>query len=130
VSIAFSSKFLISLIIGGLILTVLSMGLILIIDILTLVITVMAIFFVRKSLSVKSQVKKKLDFFKDLKEGWMIILEFGATTSISVIIMSGFYSFIFCFAAICDCLYYRKEKKSVCSQSNHFNDENFRRKGV
>jgi MFS transporter, DHA3 family, macrolide efflux protein len=90
VSIVFSSKFLISPIIGSLILTVSSMELILIIDILTLVITVMAIFSVRKCLSVKSQVKKKLDFFKDLKEGWMIILEFGTTASIPVIIMSGF----------------------------------------
>ena len=73
--IASSSKFLISPIIGGLILAVFTMEVILIIDILTFVITVAAIFSVRKSLAVKSQVKKEMDFLKDLKEGWLIILE-------------------------------------------------------
>ena len=42
---------------------------------LTFVVTVAAIFAVRKSLAVKSQVKKEMDFFKDLKEGWQIIHE-------------------------------------------------------
>lgn len=74
-SIASSSKFLISPIIGGLILAASGMEAILIIDILTLVVTIAAIFTVRKSLAVKSQVKKGLNFFKDLKEGWLIILE-------------------------------------------------------
>ncbi|OEC02374.1 macrolide transporter [Lysinibacillus sphaericus] len=75
VGIASSSKFLISPIIGGLILAFYSMELIIIIDILTLVITVSTILFVRKSLSVKPLEKKDLDFFKDLKEGWQIIVE-------------------------------------------------------
>jgi MFS family permease len=75
VSIASSSKFLISPIIGGLILAVFNMEAILSIDILTFVVTVTAIFSVRKSLAVKSQVKKEMNFFKDLKEGWLIILE-------------------------------------------------------
>jgi MFS transporter, DHA3 family, macrolide efflux protein len=75
VSIASSSKFLISPIIGGLILAVFNMEAILFIDILTFVLTVTAIFSVRKSLAVKSQVKKEMNFFKDLKEGWLIILE-------------------------------------------------------
>ncbi|MBA4538401.1 MFS transporter [Bacillus aquiflavi] len=75
VGIASSSKFLISPIIGGLILAVSSMEVILIIDILTFVVTVIAILSVRKSLAVKAQVKKELDFFKDLKEGWLIIVE-------------------------------------------------------
>lgn len=75
VGIASSSKFLISPIIGGLILAFYSMELIIIIDILTLVVTVSTILFVRKSLSVKPLEKKDLDFFKDLKEGWQIIVE-------------------------------------------------------
>ncbi len=75
VSIASSSKFLISPIIGGLILAAFDMEAILIIDILTFVVTVTAIFSVRKSLAVKSQVKKEMNFFRDLKEGWLIILE-------------------------------------------------------
>lgn len=58
VGIASSSKFLISPIIGGLILAFYSMELIIIIDILTLVITVSTILFVRKSLSVKPLEKK------------------------------------------------------------------------
>lgn len=74
-SIANSSKFLISPIIGGLILAAFNMQMILTIDILTFVVTVAAIFSVRKSLAVKSQVKKEMDFLKDLKEGWQIILE-------------------------------------------------------
>ncbi|MBU3114524.1 MFS transporter [Clostridium lacusfryxellense] len=74
-SIASSSKFLISPIIGGLILAIYGMELILIIDILTFVVTVVAIFSVRKSLAVKSQIKKEMNFFKDLKEGWLIILK-------------------------------------------------------
>ena len=75
VSIASSSKFLISPVIGGLILAASGIKLILAVDILTFVVTVAAIFSVRKSLAVKSQVKKEMNFFKDLKEGWLIILE-------------------------------------------------------
>lgn len=75
VGIASSSKFLISPIIGGFILAFFSMEVILLIDILTFVVTVAAIFSVRKSLAVKSKVKKEMDFFKDLKEGWQILLE-------------------------------------------------------
>ncbi|MBW9147187.1 MFS transporter [Clostridium sp. CM028] len=75
VSIASSSKFLISPIIGGLILAASGMEVILTIDILTSVVTVVAIFTVRKSLAVKSQVKKEMSFFKDLKEGWQIIIQ-------------------------------------------------------
>ena len=75
VGIASSSKFLISPIIGGLILAFYSMELIILIDILTLAVTVTTILFVRKSLAVKPQVKKEIDFFKDLKEGWQVIVE-------------------------------------------------------
>jgi MFS family permease len=75
VSIASSSKFLISPIIGGLILASSGVEMILIVDILTFVVTVVAIFAVRKSLMAKSQVNKEMNFFKDLKEGWLIILE-------------------------------------------------------
>lgn len=75
VQIAFSSKFLISPIIAGLMLAVSSMEVILIIDILTLFVTVAAVFSVKKSLAVKSQDKKDIDFFKDLKEGWQNIVE-------------------------------------------------------
>jgi MFS family permease len=75
VSIASSSKFLISPIIGGLILASSGVEMILIVDILTFVVTVVAIFAVRKSLTTKSQVNKEINFFKDLKEGWLIIVE-------------------------------------------------------
>ena len=73
-SIASSSKFLISPIIAGIILAAFSMEIILLIDILTVVVTVCAILFVRKSLVVKSKVKKEWNFFYDLKEGWRIII--------------------------------------------------------
>lgn len=73
VGIASSSKFLISPILGGLILAFSTIEMILIIDILTFVVTVIAIFSIRKSLALKPRVKEKMDFFKDLKEGWLII---------------------------------------------------------
>jgi len=73
--IASSSKFLISPILGGLILAYYSMELIIAIDILTLVVTVTAILSVRRSLKAKPAAKKELDVLKDLKEGWQVIVE-------------------------------------------------------
>ncbi|MBU8598130.1 MFS transporter [Shouchella clausii] len=75
VGIASSSKFLISPILAGFILAFSTIEVVLIIDILTFAIAVIAIFSIRKSLAIKPQVKEKLNFFKDLKEGWLIILE-------------------------------------------------------
>ena len=75
VSIASTSKFLISPIIGGLILAISGMETIIIIDIMTFVVTVTSVFYVRKFLAVKSRVKKEMDFLRDLKEGWLIIHE-------------------------------------------------------
>jgi MFS family permease len=86
VSIASSAKFLISPIIGGLILTLLGIKWIILIDILTLVVTVIAIFSVRKSLAVRSQVKKNQNFLKDLKEGWQIIYESKAVMLLIVLV--------------------------------------------
>ena len=86
VGIAASSKFLISPIIGGLILAFSSIEMILIIDILTFAVTVAAVFTVRKSLAVKTQVKKELDFFKDLKEGWQIVLESNGVMLLIVLV--------------------------------------------
>lgn len=92
VSIASSSKFLISPIIGGIILAVFSIEIILVFDILTIVITVIATISVRKSITVKSQVKKEMNFFKDLKEGWQIILESkGVLLLILLVSLSLFY---------------------------------------
>ncbi len=73
VGIASASKFLISPILGGLILAWHSMELILVIDILTLVVTVVAILMVRRSLKTRPTEKKELDFLRDLKEGWQVI---------------------------------------------------------
>ena len=86
VSIASSSKFLISPIIAGFILAVSSIEVIFTIDILTFIVTVVAILSVRKSLAVKSQVKKQMNFFKDLKEGWQIILESKGVMQLIVLV--------------------------------------------
>lgn len=75
VSMASSSKFLISPIIGGFIMAVFGMETILMIDILTLFITIIAILVVRKTHVNKLKRKEKLDFFADFKEGWMILVE-------------------------------------------------------
>lgn len=75
VSIASSSKFLISPVLAGLVLAVWGMELILVIDISTIFVTILAIFSVRKSIAVVAQNKKELDFMKDFKEGWKIITE-------------------------------------------------------
>jgi len=86
VSIASSSKFLISPIIGGLILTFSGIKMVFIIDILTFVVTAVTILFVRKSLLVKPRVNKKMNFFKDLKEGWRIIYEAKGVIQLIVLV--------------------------------------------
>lgn len=74
-SIASSSKFLISPVIGGLLLAVFGMKLILLIDILTVVVTVCAIFTVRKSIAKKPVLKADWNFFQEAKEGMSIIVK-------------------------------------------------------
>ncbi|MBE5991821.1 MAG: MFS transporter [Paenibacillaceae bacterium] len=74
-SLASSAKFLISPALAGLALSYFNIELILIIDILTLVITVSVIFAVRKSLTVQLAKQGKLHILKDLKEGWLQLNE-------------------------------------------------------
>ena len=74
-SIASSSKFLISPVIGGLLFAAFGMKLILLIDILTVVVTVCAIFTVSKSIAKKPVSKADWNFFKEAKEGMTIIVK-------------------------------------------------------
>lgn len=74
-SIASSSKFLISPVIGGLLLAAFGMKLILLIDILTVVVTVCAIFTVRKSIAKKPVLKADWNFNNEAKEGMSIIVK-------------------------------------------------------
>lgn len=74
-SIASSSKFLISPVIGGILLATFGMKLILLIDIFTVVVTVCAIFTVSKSIAKKPVSKGDWNFFKEAKEGMSIIVK-------------------------------------------------------
>ncbi|NMD38536.1 MAG: MFS transporter [Christensenellaceae bacterium] len=87
-----SSKFLISPVLGGIIMAAFGMEVILLIDIFTIFITIMAILAVRKSIAVKSTVKKEFNFIRDLKEGWLVIVESkGVVVLISLVSLLMFY---------------------------------------
>lgn len=69
VQIASSAKYLISPFVAGYLLTIADVSLLLIIDICTLVLTVLTTLTVRKHIETKQQ-ELKADFSKELKEGW------------------------------------------------------------
>lgn len=70
VQLAASSKYLVSPLIAGFLLTVTNIKTILVIDIFTFFIAVLATIFVRRGLSSKLEESKNQGFIKELKEGW------------------------------------------------------------
>lgn len=118
VSIASSSKFLISPVIGGIVLAVAGMEVILLIDICTVAVTVCAIISVRNTLANKSVVKKEMHFFKDLKEGWNIITESkGVLQLIILVSLLMFYMGFFQVLAKPMCLPFASEKTTGIMQT-------------
>lgn len=118
VSIASSSKFLISPITGGIILAAAGMEVILIIDICTVFITICAIVSVRNTLANKATVKKEMHFFKDLKEGWDIITESKGVLQLIVLVsLLMFYMGFFQVLAKPMCLPFASEKTTGIMQT-------------
>jgi len=75
VQIAGSAKYLISPFIAGLILSFTDIRAILIIDMLTIVVTVLSVAFVRRNIKEVKPNKEKIHFFKEFKEGIQIITQ-------------------------------------------------------
>lgn len=71
VQLAASSKYLLSPVIAGFLLGIADIKTILIIDISTFLVTVLAVLAVKKSLQSTHKAKAHQSFVKDLKEGWL-----------------------------------------------------------
>lgn len=70
---ATSSQFLVSPIIAGILFSVMDIKYILLIDILTFLIAVLAVFLVRRSLATSQTEREKQNFFQELGEGFQLI---------------------------------------------------------
>ena len=89
---AASSKYLLSPVLGGLLLTITDVGTILILDISTLIITVMIVAIIRKRLPPKTEHKEKLRLIKDMKEGWKTVTgDRGVLAIVVLISVATFY---------------------------------------
>lgn len=92
VQLAASSKYLLSPIVGGFMLTITNIGTILIIDISTLATTVIIVAFIRKSLPVSEKHREKLQLLRDLKEGWKAVVgDRGVFAVVMIISLATFY---------------------------------------
>lgn len=120
-SLASSAKFIISPALAGVLLGYFNIELILEIDILTLAITVLSIFLVRKTLVIKPAKPGKLNVFKDLKEGWIALNENkGVKKLVFLITLVCFYMGFIQVLSKPMCLPYMDEKtfgilQTVCS---------------
>ncbi len=75
VQIAASSKYLLSPIIAGFLLTITHIETIIIIDICTLLVTVVAVMFVKRGLKITKKEQKRHNVLKDLAEGYKAVVE-------------------------------------------------------
>lgn len=75
VQLASAAKFLIAPAIAGVLMKSSGIQLILVIDILTVVFTCLAVFFVGKTIAKNKQKREKSSFFKEFAEGWSILTE-------------------------------------------------------
>lgn len=96
VQIAANSKYLISPFLAGLILSITDIRVILIIDIATIIITVLTITYVRKSIETVNLSKENFNFFSEFKEGFNTILSDKGVKSLIVLMafMCFFIAFI------------------------------------
>ncbi|GIP42900.1 MFS transporter [Paenibacillus sp. J45TS6] len=86
VQLAGASKYLLSPIIAGILLTIMDIRNILIIDIATFFITLFAVFFVKRNLRVIQKTKIKVTFIKDLKDGWDILIASKGVQQLTIIL--------------------------------------------
>lgn len=87
VQIASSSRYLLSPIIAGFLLVVTNVETILVIDICTFLVTVLAVSVVRKNTTRKTSNRKALNFRKDLKEGWNSIISAKGVFLLTILLM-------------------------------------------
>ena len=73
VQVAYSSKYLLSPIIAGFLLSATNIEFILIIDICTFFVTVFTVLFVKQNMETKKVNNMEINFLKELKEGWQVI---------------------------------------------------------
>lgn len=89
---AASSKYLLSPLIGGLLLEITNIRTILIIDISTLAVTIIIVALIRKSLPLRKQHREKLRLLGDIKEGWYALtVNRGVMTIVILISVATFY---------------------------------------
>lgn len=86
VQLAGASKYLLSPIIAGILLTIMDVKNILIIDIATFFITLLTVFFVKRNLRVIQKTKIKLRIIKDLKNGWDTLIASKGVLQLTVIL--------------------------------------------
>ncbi|WP_315114156.1 MFS transporter [Clostridium intestinale] len=95
VQIAANSKYLISPFIAGLILSITDIRVILIIDMATIIVTVLTITYVRKSIKIVIPSKEDFNFFNEFKEGFNIIISDKGVKSL--ILLMAFMCFFIAF---------------------------------
>ena len=89
---AASSKYLLSPLIGGFLLTVTNIGTVFIIDISTFAVTVLIVALIKKNLPLRKQPEEKLRLFRDMKEGWYALTgSRGVMTIVILISVATFY---------------------------------------
>ncbi|WP_249435681.1 MFS transporter [Paenibacillus sp. Marseille-Q4541] len=86
VQLAGASKYLLSPVIAGILLSLMDVRSILMIDIATFFVTLLAVFVVKKNLHVIQKAKRKQTFIKDLKEGWNTLLASQGVLQLTMIL--------------------------------------------
>lgn len=92
VQLAGSSQYLLSPVLAGFLLKYADLKVILIIDICTIPVTTFAALFIRKGLRQTLSRHEKLNFTKDLKEGWQcLVADKGVLVLVAVLFLATFY---------------------------------------
>lgn len=86
VQLAASSKYLLSPLIAGVLLGYMDIKAVLIIDISTFVVTMLAVLVVKKNLQAEFPVKTRQSFARDLKEGWDTLVSVKGVLQLTVIL--------------------------------------------
>ncbi|OBZ18558.1 macrolide transporter [Bacillus sp. FJAT-27264] len=86
VQLAASSKYLLSPVIAGILLSIFDIKVVLLIDIFTFLVTLLTILAVKRTLGTTLQVKEPSSFVKELKEGWSILTSIKGVLSLTFIL--------------------------------------------
>jgi len=86
VQLASASKYLLSPVLAGILLSIMNIKLILLIDISTFLVTVLAVFAVKRNMKAASKSKTKQHFVKELKEGWNVLVSSKGVLQLTLIL--------------------------------------------